>query len=218
MITIEQAAKIFEGETIEAEPTGMRRVIIPAYGFLGATPQKRQEWGADGPFMEDVKGIKFHNPKDSADQVLKQHDGVLICYEKPGLVGKINDYLAENPKTFADSAHVKRFISFLVKETGDVWDTDINFAAGLKDAPAKEDIKPGKVFTGIKKKELVKAFYIEPGEQFQGAVGEPQTAQENGAYILSDSKGMRLSQAEEFKQSYKITKMPKGITRGKEYE
>ena len=54
------------------------------------------------------------------------------------------------------------------QETGDVWDTDINFAAGLKNAPAKEDIKPGKVFTGIKAKEAVAAFNVKEGEQFEG--------------------------------------------------
>ena len=36
MITNEQAAKMFEQPTIEAVPTDMKRIIIPAYGFAGA--------------------------------------------------------------------------------------------------------------------------------------------------------------------------------------
>ena len=43
MITNTDAEKKFtSNNVIEAEPTGIRRVIIPAYGFAGATPQKRQ--------------------------------------------------------------------------------------------------------------------------------------------------------------------------------
>ena len=44
MITNTDAEKKFtSNNVIEAEPTGIRRVIIPAYGFAGATPQKRQD-------------------------------------------------------------------------------------------------------------------------------------------------------------------------------
>ena len=49
MITNEQAAKMFEQPTIEAVPTDMKRIIIPAYGFAGATDAKREEWGAERP-------------------------------------------------------------------------------------------------------------------------------------------------------------------------
>lgn len=207
MINREDAEKKFASkDVIEAEPTGIRRIIIPAYGFAGATPQKRQEWGADGPFMEDVQGYKFHNPKDNADQVLKKNDGVMICYDAPGRVEKINQYLKENPQTFKDVIHLKKFVSFMQKETGDVWDTDVNFAAGLKNAPAKEDIKPGKVFTGIKAKEAVTAFRVKEGEQFEGAEGTPQTASKGGAYIIKDKSGMRMIQAAEFAKAYTITK------------
>ena len=207
MITNTNAEKKFTSkDMIEAEPAGIRRVIIPAYGFAGATPQKRQEWGADGPFMEDVQGYKFHNPKDNADQILKKNDGVLICYDAPGRVDKINKYLAENPQTFKDVIHLKKFVSFMQKENGDVWDTDVNFAAGLKNAPAKEDIKPEKVFTGIKAKEAVTAFKIKEGEQFEGAEGTPQTAGKGGAYIIKDKSGIRMIQAEEFAKAYTVTK------------
>lgn len=209
MITNADAEKKFtSNNVIEAEPTGIRRVIIPAYGFAGATPQKRQEWGADGPFMEDVQGYKFHNPKDNADQILKKNDGVVICYDAPGRVDKINKYLKENPQTFKDVIHLKKFISFMQKETGDVWDTDVNFAAGLKNAPAKEDIKLGKVFTGIKAKEAVTAFKVKEGEQFEGAEGTPQTAGKGGAYIIKDKSGIRMIQAAEFAKAYTVTKEP----------
>lgn len=214
MITNADAEKKFiSNDVIEAEPTGIRRIIIPAYGFAGATPQKRQEWGADGPFMEDVQGYKFHNPKDNADQILKKNDGVVICYDAPGRVDKINQYLKENPQTFKDVIHLKKFISFMQKETGDVWDTDVNFAAGLKNAPAKEDIKPGKVFTGIKAKEAVTAFRVKEGEQFEGAEGTPQTAGKGGAYIIKDKSGTRMIQAAEFAKAYTITKEPQNNMR-----
>ncbi|MCI7420507.1 MAG: hypothetical protein MSS98_02410 [Alphaproteobacteria bacterium] len=206
MITNEEAEKNFNSnDVMEAEPAGIRRVIMPAYGFAGASPQKRQEWGADGPFMEDVQGYKFHNPKDNADQILKKNDGVLICYDAPGRVDKINKYLAENPQTFKDVVHLKKFVSFMQQETGDVWDTDINFAAGLKNAPAKEDIKPGKVFTGIKAKEAVAAFNVKEGEQFEGGIGAVQTAGKGSAYIIKDKAGMRMIQSEEFSKAYVVT-------------
>lgn len=91
------------------------------------------------------------------------------------------------------------------QETGDVWDTDINFAAGLKNAPAKEDIKPGKVFTGIKAKEAVAAFNVKEGEQFEGAIGAVQTAGKCSAYIIKDKAGMRMIQSEEFSKAYVVT-------------
>ncbi len=219
MITNEQATKMFEGDVIEAIPTDMKRIVIPAYGFVGATDQKRQEWGADGPFMEDVKGMVFQNPYDKADQVLKQKDGVLLCYDAPGRKAKIETYLAENPKALTDAIHLKHFIKYLttkvVNEGGkaDLWDSDTAFAAGLTGAPAKEDIKPGMVFSGVKKKEVVQAVKVPEGTVFEGAEGQPQTANKGGAYIIKDSKGMRLIQTDAFAKAYQITKMPKGMTR-----
>ena len=224
MITNEQAAKMFESETMEAIPTEMKRIVIPAYGFVGATDQKRQEWGADGPFMENVKGLVFKNPYDDANQVLKQRDGVLLCYDAPGRKQKIEAYLAENPKALTDSIHLKHFIKYLttnvVNEGGkaDLWDSDTAFAAGLTGAPAKDDIKPGKIFSGVKKKEIAQAIKVPEGAVFEGAEGEPQTAGKGGAYLLKDSKGMRLIQAEAFAKAYQITKMPKDMINGKVYE
>lgn len=156
MITHEQAAKMFEEPTIEAVPTDMKRIVIPAYGFAGAKDAKRQEWGNDGPFIEDVKGLTFENPKDNAEQVLKQNDGVLLCY----------------------------------------------------DAPAKEDIKPGMVFSAVKKKEALQAVFVNEGVEFEGAEGKPQTAGKGGAYLIKDGAGMRMIQKAEFNKAYSITKIP----------
>ncbi len=219
MITNEQAAKMFEGETIEAIPTDMKRIIIPAYGFAGGKDTKRQEWGADGPFMEDVKGLEFYNPKDNGNQVLKAKDGVLICYDAPGRKEKIDTYLKEHPLAVKTADQLKQFIDYLSKHVvneggkADLWDSDINFAAGLVGAPTKEDIKPGKTFTGAKKKEAVQAVKLPKGAVFEGAIGQPQTAGENGAYLINDSAGMRLIQTEEFKKAYSITKIPNTLSK-----
>lgn len=59
-ITNEQALKMFENETMEAIPSQAERLIIPAFGFAGGKETKREEWGADGPFMEDVKIGRAH--------------------------------------------------------------------------------------------------------------------------------------------------------------
>ena len=115
MITYEEALKKFEGDVIEAIPTDMKRIVIPAFGFKGAIPLQRQEWGAEGPFMEDVKGLVFQNPKDNAAQVLKQNDGVLLCYDGPGRKENIENYLKEHPRTFDNAVRLKHFINYLTK-------------------------------------------------------------------------------------------------------
>lgn len=214
MITNDDAVKMLERSSIEAIPSDMKRIIIPAYGFAGAKDAKRQEWGADGPFMEDVKGLVFKNPKDDADQVLKQGDGVLICYDAPGRKEKIEQYLKDNPATFQTAGQVQKFIDYLTKNVvneggkADLWDSDLAFASGLKDVPAKEEMKPGMVFTGVKKKEVVQAVFIKEGMQFEGAEGKTQTADKGGAYIIKDSNGVRMIQKDAFAKAYQITKMP----------
>lgn len=214
MITHEQAAKMFEEPTIEAIPTDMKRIVIPAYGFAGAKDAKRQEWGNDGPFIEDVKGLTFENPKDNAEQVLKQNDGVLLCYDAPGRKEKIESYLKENPKTFMTANTLQKFIDYLKNEVvneggkADLWDSDVSFAASLKDAPAKEDIKPGMVFSAVKKKEALQAVFVNEGVEFEGAEGKPQTAGKGGAYLIKDGAGMRMIQKAEFNKAYSITKIP----------
>ena len=215
MITNEQAQKLFDRPTMEAEPTGARRLIIPAYGFAGGKDTKREEWGADGPFMEDVKGLEFYNDKDQKTQVLKAKDGCLICYDAPGRKEKIDQYIKEHPHTFATAAQVGYLIDFIKKDmeaagqTPDLYDTDVNFAANLKDAPAREDIKPGMTFSGVKKKEVYHVVAIKEGEEFGGA-----TAGKGGAYLRKDAKGdIKMIQKAEFNNAYIITKMPQEHTR-----
>lgn len=217
MITIEQAKKRIENETKVYSPTDKKRLIVAAYGFSGAVDLKRVDWLP--PTYEakeyDVKGLEFHNPKDDAVQVLKQGDGCLIMYDAPGLKKTVQDYIKANPKTFESAVGVKLLIEFFKKHaidpnTGkaDVYDTDIDFAAGLIGAPEKDKIKPGTVFVGAKKKETVKAFFIGAGEEFQGAEGHPQKAGEGGAYIVSDTAGMRLVQADVFNKAYALVSNP----------
>lgn len=213
MITIEQAKKRIENEPNVYSPTDKKRLVVPAYGFSGAVDLKRIDWLP--PTYEakeyDVKGFEFHNPKDEAKQVLKQGDGCFIMYDAPGLKAKVEDYIKKNPKTFESVDGLTKFVAFLKNHaidptTGkaDVYDTDVNFASGLIGAPDKDKIKPGIVFVGAKKKETVKAFFIPAGEEFQGAEGHPQKAGKGGAYIVSDTGGMRLVQANVFIQAYAL--------------
>lgn len=103
----------------------------------------------------------------------------------------------------------------VVNEGGkaDLWDSDVNFAVSLKDAPAKEDIKPGMVFSGVKKKEALQAIFVKEGVEFEGAEGKPQTAGKEGAYLIKDGAGMRMIQKAEFNKAYSITKIPNQHTR-----
>lgn len=215
MITNEQAEKMFNQPTIEAEPTGARRLIIPAFGFAGGKDTKREEWGNNGPFMEDVKGLEFFNDKDQKIQVLKQKDGCLICYDAPGRKEKVEQYLKDNPHTFQTASQVEKLINFIKEDmenagqVPDLYDTDVAFAANLKDAPAKAEIVPGMVFSGVKKKEAIQAVMVREGEEFGGA-----TAGKGGAYLRRDSKGdIKMIQKEEFLNAYKITKMPQNNLR-----
>ena len=218
MITQDNATRRFaEQETLVCVPTDRKRLIIPAYGFAGAKKAQRPEWPAPTyeMVMENVQGLEFNNPKDDATQVLKQGDGCLICYDAPGLQEKVEQYLAANPRTFETAGQVTKLINFLKQHaidpaTGkaDVYDTDTAFAAGLIGAPSKEDIKPGVVFTGAKKKETVQAFYVKEGEEFEWSAGDTQKAGKGGAYILKDSAGMRMVQADVFRSTYAVISKP----------
>ena len=118
-------------------------------------------------------------------------------------------------------SNMTKFINYLkenvVNEGGkaDLWDTDVNFAAGLKDAPAKEDIKIGKVFSSVKKKEAVNAVLVNPGVEFEGPAGTPQIADKDGAYLVKDGSGIRMVQKAEFLKAYSITKVP--ATNGRQF-
>lgn len=217
MITIEQAQQLIEKQKKVYSPTDKKRLVIPAYGFSGAIDAKRVDWLP--PTYEakeyDVKGFEFHNPKDDAKQVLKQEDGCFIMYDAPGLKAKVEDYIKKNPKTFESADGLTKFVEFLKQHaidpnTGkaDIYDTDIAFAENLIGAPSKDKLKPGMAFVGAKKKETVKAIFIEEGELFQGAEGHPQKADKGGAYIVSDTSGMRLVQADVFMQAYALVSDP----------
>jgi hypothetical protein len=212
MISRDEAEKLFEQPTIEAIPTDLKRIIIPAFGFIGATTHQCMNWDTNA--MEDVKGLQFYNAADKCNQVLKQKDGVLICYDAPGRQEKINNYIKAHPDTFKDAPHLKLFISYLsnnVVNSGgkaDLYDSDTAFAAGLIGAPSKENIKVGHIFTGAKKKDTVQAVAVKEGTVYEGAEGNPQTADKGGAYILKDNNGIRMIQANVFKRAYVITKNP----------
>lgn len=215
MITTKDAEAKFEGETMVCVPTDAKRLVIPAYGFAGATDCLRTDWLP--PSYEEVKvpvkGLEFYNPKDNATQVLKKEDGCLICYDAPGLKDKVDTYLKDNPDTFKDSVHLKKFIKFLTQHTGDVYDTDTAFASGLIGAPEKMTV--GSAFRGAKKKETVQAFRVEEGAVFEGAEGHTQTAGKGGAYILKDKAGLRMIQSEEFKKAYAVISAPKTYSQDK---
>lgn len=217
MITIEQAQQLIEKNQKVYSPTDKKRLVVPAYGFSGAVDAKRVDWLP--PTYEakeyDVKGFVFYNPKDDAKQVLKQEDGCFIMYDAPGLKAKVDEYIKKNPQTFESADGLTKFVEFLKQNaidpnTGkaDVYDTDIAFAENLIGAPSKDKLKPGMAFVGAKKKETVKAIFIEEGEVFQGAEGHPQTADKGGAYIVSDTAGLRLVQADVFKQAYALVSDP----------
>lgn len=89
-----------------------------------------------------------------------------------------------------------------------MWDSDLSFAAGLKDAPKKEEFKLGKTGTYVKNKEAVSAVFVPAGTKFRGPTGSPQIADKKGAYLIKDSAGIRMIQAEEFKKAYEVTRDP----------
>lgn len=200
----ENAINLLNNSSLTAIPTGAERLIIPAFGFADGIATKREEWGNDGPFMEDVIGLEFFNDKDQKTQVLKAKDGCLICYAAPGRLEAVVEYLEENPDTFATAEGVTALIDFIKEEmtleglTPDLYDTDVNFAKNLVGAPA--EITVGVPFTGVKKKEVLTVIEVAPGTEFGGAV-----AGEEGAYIRRDSKGdVKMIQHAEFIGAYEI--------------
>lgn len=217
MITQELAEKRFAGDTLICSPTDKKRLIVPAFGFTGAIKTKRPEYLPPDykMVMQDVDGIEFFNPKDNATQVLKQKDGCLICYDAPGLKEKVDSFIKDHQDAFKTASGVKSVIEFLKQNaidpsTGkaDVYDTDIDFASGLIGAPTKDKILPGKTFTGAKKKETIQAFKVAEGVEFMGPTQTPQIAQKGGAYIIKDSSGMRMIQADVFQNTYAVIKKP----------
>ena len=169
MLSAEDAYKKFEGETLVCTPTDRKRLIIPAYGFKGAKDAKRSEWPAPTyeMVMQDVKGLTFHNPKDDAEQVLKQNDGCLICYDAPGLQEKVEAYLEKNPNAFLTAGTTEKFIDFLKQhaidpKTGkaDVYDTDVDFAVKI--------LSRGRFLPVLRKKKPCRLFMLRKGRNLRG--------------------------------------------------
>lgn len=205
VVSNNEVLNLLNNSKMTAIPTGAERLIIPAFGFTDGIATQREEWGADGPFMEDVIGLEFFNDKDQKTQVLKANDGCLICYAAPGRLEAVEEYIAENPDTFATADGVTALINFIKNEmtldglTPDLYDTDVNFAKGLLGAPA--EITVGVPFTGVKKKEVLTVIEVAPGTEFGGAV-----AGEDGAYIRRDSKGdVKMVQRAEFLAAYELS-------------
>lgn len=204
VLSIETVNAMFNNAAKTAIPTGAERLIIPAYGFSGGIATQREEWGANGPFMEDVIGLEFFNDKDQKTQVLKQKDGCLICYNAPGRKEAVEEYIEENPDTFETAEGISALISFIKEEmtleglTPDLYDTDVAFASNLQGAPS--EITVGVLFAGVKKKEVLQVIEVPAGTEFGGA-----TAGEKGAYIRKDSKGdVKMIQHAEFHNAYEF--------------
>ncbi len=205
MVSNNEVLNLLNNSKMTAIPTGAERLIIPAFGFIGGIATQREEWGANGAFMEDVIGLEFYNDKDRKTQVLKAADGCLICYAAPGRLEAVKEYLEENSDTFATADGVTALINFIKEDmeldglTPDLYDTDVNFAQGLLGAPA--EITVGVPFTGVKKKEVLTVIEVAPGTEFGGA-----TAGEDGAYIRRDSKDdIKMVQRAEFLAAYQLS-------------
>jgi hypothetical protein len=196
----------------------MKLIVITCQGFDGAVPCTYKDWRGN---EKTDDGLAFFNPKDNATQVLKQKNGCLIMYDGVGRQEKVSAYLKEHPEAVKTAEGIKALISYLqenvVNDNGkaDLWDTDTKFASNLKDAPALEEIQPGKMIVSVKKQEAINAIYVTAGVEFQGAAATPQVAGKDGAYIIKETKGddtsYRMVQAQEFKKAYEITKRPAPI-------
>lgn len=224
MITYDEAAKKFEGETMEVTPTDKKRICIPVHNHVGSHEVEFTSW--DGSKQKTV-GYKFVNQTDGSEQVAAAKDGVLMCYEGKAPDGRmrseaIKEYLDKHPLAAKTATGVENLVKFLnsvaIGENGksDVYSTDLGFVSKkILGAPAKEDIQPGQMIVGQKVSATLQAIKVGPGVEFEGAPGtaSTQTAGKDGAYILKDDSGMRMIQSAEFNQAYSITKMPKGLIR-----
>ncbi|MFI3242175.1 MAG: hypothetical protein R3Y43_06375 [Alphaproteobacteria bacterium] len=187
---------LFSNEAINIAPTNVKRLVICVAGFTGGRDLQREEWGNDGPFMEDVVGLSFFNPKDKKTQVVKAKDGVLLTYYSDEAEQFVQEYLEENPDALTTADGVAEFIEALSEVTGDLYDSDVAFASNLVGAP--DTIVNGTVFGAAKKKESLTAVYVEPGFEFNGS-----TADEDGAYLRRLADGtIDMVQANEFWDAY----------------
>lgn len=79
---------------------------------------------------------------------------------------------------------------------------------GIERCPEKRRVQLGKTGTYVKNKEAVSAVFVPAGTKFRGPTGSPQIADKKGAYLIKDSAGIRMIQAEEFKKAYEVTRDP----------
>ena len=214
IMRVEEMTELFErGQNVtECLPTGEKRFIVCVDGFEGAVDAVRKG--------QPVKGLEFFNPTDGSVQVLRQSGGVLVCYDSPGLDGKVANYLAKNKAALKNAEGIQNFVKFLGENAGvnpatglpDVWDSDIKWASKLTGAP--EQIGNGTVFSGAKAQEAVQAIPVRPGARFQGPTGTPQIAGSEGAFIVKDSTGsMHMIQAAQFRDAYSPVKTTVSKTR-----
>lgn len=221
MITYEDAAKKFEGETMEIVPTAKKRICIPVMrDFPDAEKVEFKSW--DGSMQEDV-GYKFFNKADKSDQVISANEGIIICGEKelPGgkmLSEDLQEYISKHPSSVRTAGGIKDLIEHMktlaINADGDydIYTSNYKFLAEkIAGGPAKEEIKPGKVYVGPKKADTLQAYRVGPGVEFEGAPGtaSTQVAGKDGAYIIKEKDNMRMIQANVFKESYSIVKQPK---------
>lgn len=219
MITHEQAAKMFENETMEVTPTDKKRICIPVHGHVGSKEVEFTSW--DGS-KQKIVGYKFMNETDGSEQVASAADGVLMCYEGKTPDGRlrseaVKEYLDKHPLATKTAGGVENLVKFLntiaIGDKGkpDVYTTDLGFVSKkILGAPAREDIKSGQMIVGQKVSAKIQAIRVGPGAEFEGAPGttSSQKAGEDGAYLIKDDNGVRMIQATEFHQAYQITKMP----------
>ena len=153
MITYDDAAKKFEGETMEITPTDKKRICIPVHNHVGSHEVEFTSW--DGS-KQKVTGYKFVNETDGSEQVAAAKDGVLMCYEGKAPDGRmrseaIKEYLDKHPLAAKTATGVENLVKFLnsvaIGENGksDVYSTDLGFVSKkILGAPAKEDISQDK--------------------------------------------------------------------------
>ncbi|MBR4126530.1 MAG: hypothetical protein IKR09_03005 [Alphaproteobacteria bacterium] len=196
--------------TLKAIPNDLKRIIIPVFGFSGATSCKYEDRNGK---IKTGTGITFFNPKDNSLQFLKQKDGCLILYDNPKRRVKVSRYLKKHPNALQTAENIQKFIRYIKEnvvtdsESADLWTTDTTFVSKLKNAPEKEEIKSGKTVVLEKKQTPVEALYVSENTSIQGPAASPQIAGKGGAYIIKEATKQpyfHMIQKKEFKKAYKI--------------
>lgn len=208
-------AQFERGECLKGVlPTDKKRILIPVFGFDGATMCSFVDWEGK---KQTRLGFAFHNPNDAGsnekNQVVAVKDGSFILYDGPGRQKSVAEYLKKHPDAVKTTKGLEALVDFLTKMVekdkgkGDLWETDTAFIANkLLNAPALKDIKPGQVIVSAKKQEATRAVYVPEGTKFVGARGQGQTAKKKGAYIVEKMEDGKptydLVQFDEFHEAY----------------